>query len=134
MRVSGGHLCAQHRSTDRGGSRDLEPAALSLLRYPKFCCALERRQNFDRCALSAQTPLIVFLAEKLIAPLCFLLPQKPIGLFGDPEKFFFIVHRRRSGSMPKADLLCSQNKKTATFQLLSVLWHITHKLIPLTHI
>ena len=29
VRVSGGHLCAEHRSTDRGGSRDLEPAATS---------------------------------------------------------------------------------------------------------
>ena len=29
VRVSGGHLCAKHRSTDRGGSRDLEPAASS---------------------------------------------------------------------------------------------------------
>ena len=27
VRVSGGHLCAEHRSTDRGGSRDLEGAA-----------------------------------------------------------------------------------------------------------
>ena len=27
VRVSGGHLCVQHRSTDRGGSRDLEPMA-----------------------------------------------------------------------------------------------------------
>ena len=26
VRVSGGHLCALHRSTDRGGSRDLAPA------------------------------------------------------------------------------------------------------------
>ena len=27
VRVSCGHLCVKHRSTDRGGSRDLEPAA-----------------------------------------------------------------------------------------------------------
>ena len=31
VRVSGGHLCAKHRSTDRGGSRDLEPATSILL-------------------------------------------------------------------------------------------------------
>ena len=31
MRVSCGHLCAQHRSTDRGGSRDLEPTVLYFL-------------------------------------------------------------------------------------------------------
>ena len=42
-RVSGGHLCAQHRSTDRGDSRDLEPAASSLLRFPKSHFGLERR-------------------------------------------------------------------------------------------
>ncbi len=28
VRVSCGHLCAQHRSTDRGGSRDLEPTVV----------------------------------------------------------------------------------------------------------
>ena len=43
VRVSGGHLCAMHRSADRGGSRDLEPlrAALPLarLRCPKFITA-----------------------------------------------------------------------------------------------
>ena len=31
VRVSCGHLCAQHRSTDRGGSRDLEPTVLYFL-------------------------------------------------------------------------------------------------------
>ena len=30
VRVSGGHLCAKHRSTDRGGSRELEPTVLYL--------------------------------------------------------------------------------------------------------
>ena len=44
VRVSGGHLCAQHRSTDRGGSRDFEPAASSLLRFPKFVFGLVRRR------------------------------------------------------------------------------------------
>ncbi len=48
VRVSGGHLCAMHRSTDRGGSRDLEPIRtkavplLARLRCPKLLCALER--------------------------------------------------------------------------------------------
>ena len=36
-------------------------------------------------AASAQTALIVFLTEKLNAPLCFLLPKKSIGLFGGPH-------------------------------------------------
>ena len=31
VRVSCGHLCAQHRSTDRGGNRDLEPTVLYFL-------------------------------------------------------------------------------------------------------
>ena len=31
VRVSGGHLCAMHRSTDRGDSRDLEPTVLYFL-------------------------------------------------------------------------------------------------------
>ena len=55
MRVSGGHLCAQHRSTDRGGSRERTCGIFGFaatLRYPKFCCALVRHQNFDRCAIS----------------------------------------------------------------------------------
>ena len=63
--MSGGHLCAQHRSTDRGGSRDLEPttfglsfkidALKSLLRCTKVAFRLERRQlstaalRFARC-------------------------------------------------------------------------------------
>ena len=42
-------------------------------------------EKFTATASSAQTPLIVFLAEKLTAPLCFLFPKKPIGLFGVPE-------------------------------------------------
>jgi len=48
---------------------------------------------------SAQTPLIVFslTRKKLIAPLCFLFPQKPIRLFGVPEKIRFIAHRARFG-------------------------------------
>jgi len=43
---------------------------------------------------SAQTPLIVFslTRKKLIASLCFLFPQKPIGLFGVP----FIFRRTKS--------------------------------------
>jgi len=55
--------------------------------------------NFDRCASSAQTALIVFslIRKKLNAPLCFLFPQKPIGLFGVPEKIRFIAHRARFG-------------------------------------
>ena len=53
------------------------------------------RGEFAATALSAQTPLIVFLTEKLTAPLCFLFPKKPIGLFGDPVKSRFIRHRRR---------------------------------------
>ncbi len=81
MRVSGGHLCAEHRSTDRGGSRELDSRAAALghsrlsmstrhrfttaptylrhprqsrlLRCPKFLCALERHRNFDRCAIFA---------------------------------------------------------------------------------
>ncbi len=61
--------------------------------------------NFDRYASSAQTPLIVFLAEKLNASLCFLFPKKPIGLFGDPENFCFIVHRTRFGDDAKKTLL-----------------------------
>ena len=43
VRVSCGHLCAQHRSTDRGGSRELELAASSLLWCPKSLFGLERR-------------------------------------------------------------------------------------------
>jgi hypothetical protein len=45
VRVSDGHLCAKHRSTDRGGSRDLEPIRakamplLARLRYPKVITA-----------------------------------------------------------------------------------------------
>ena len=53
--------------------------------------------NFDRCASSAQTPLIVFLAEKLIALLCFLFPKKPVGLFGVHENARCIVRRTRFG-------------------------------------
>ena len=30
----------------------MDYALLALLRCPKFCCALERCQNFDRCAIS----------------------------------------------------------------------------------
>ena len=59
-------------------------------------------EKFTATASSAQTPLIVFLAEKLTAPLCFLLPKKPIGLFGDPvfrrtqERFGYFVARASS--------------------------------------
>ena len=55
--------------------------------------------NFDRCASSARTALIVFslTRKKLNAPLCFLFPKKPIGLFGVPEKIRFIRHWRRFG-------------------------------------
>ena len=87
MRVSGGHLCAQHRSTDRGGSRDLEPAASSAsppLAVSKILFGLERRR---------------------------ILTAAP---FHTP----FIRHWRRSCSMPKASLLCSQIKKAVIFQLL----------------
>ena len=59
MRVSGGHLCAQHRSTDRGGSRDLEPAASSAsppLAVPKILFGLERRRILT--AAPFHTPFI----------------------------------------------------------------------------
>ncbi len=51
VRVSGGHLCAQHRSTDRGGSRDLEPAATSY--GSQNSLRLGAPMNFDRCATVA---------------------------------------------------------------------------------
>ena len=68
VRVSGGHLCAKHRSTDRGGSRDLEPVATSC-GYPKVAFALERRQlltaapfrtpffSHSECSFSKPDPL-----------------------------------------------------------------------------
>ena len=55
MRVSGGHLCAKHRSTDRGGGRDLEPIIAQTsfawpLAVPKSCYPLGARATFDRGA------------------------------------------------------------------------------------
>jgi REP element-mobilizing transposase RayT len=37
--VSGGHLCAKHRSTDRGGSREIAPAEVSLTPLGKIANA-----------------------------------------------------------------------------------------------
>ncbi len=55
MRVSGGHLCAQHRSTDRGGSRDFEPAALSA--SPPPCGSQNRLIGLERRAILTAAPL-----------------------------------------------------------------------------
>ena len=86
------------------------------LAVPKIHCSLFASPNSDRCATSAQTPLIVFLAEKLTAPLCFLFPKKPIGLFGDPSEPF-IRHRRRSCSVPSNVWgSCSGKTKNQTFR------------------
>ncbi|MBQ7862405.1 MAG: hypothetical protein IJ349_09440 [Clostridia bacterium] len=52
--------------------------------------------NFDRCVSSAQTPLIVFLAEKLTASLCFLFPKKSSDFSGAPKNRF-IVRRTSFG-------------------------------------
>ena len=57
VRVSGGHLCAEHRSTDRGGSRrDLEPVIAQRLCLclhscgARHCARLERGALVDRGA------------------------------------------------------------------------------------
>ena len=54
VRVSGGHLCAKHRSTDRGGSRDLEPVRTNFVCLhscgARQCAHLERGAFVDRCA------------------------------------------------------------------------------------
>ena len=53
VRVSGGHLCAKHRSTDRGGRRDLEPIRANFVCLPacgpQNCLCLGAAYNFDRC-------------------------------------------------------------------------------------
>ncbi len=47
--MSGGHLCATHRSTDRGGSRDLETNDLTGCGARNFFIAHSLVKNFDRC-------------------------------------------------------------------------------------
>ena len=78
-----------------------------LLRFPKFPCALLRHGNFDRCASSAQTPLIVFLTEKLTASLCFLFPKKSSDFSAAPNNRF-IVRRTRFGDDAKKTFLLSE--------------------------
>ena len=74
MRVSGGHLCAQHRSTDRGGSREagvrwtplckaqkrrprrqprIRTCGIFSLAVPKIAFRLGAPSDFDRCAILA---------------------------------------------------------------------------------
>ena len=64
-------------------------SVLFTLAVPKIAFRLGAPSDFDRYASSAQTPLIVFFNEKLIAPLCFLFPKNPIGILGVP---IFLLH------------------------------------------
>ena len=78
VRVSGGHLCALHRSTDRGGSRDLEVAASC--RLLRLGLAYLRIIDY-RVATVTENPLFA----KNSSPNCFinaktLTGQEPAGI------------------------------------------------------
>ena len=57
---------------------------LDLLGFPFTLCLFTASFPGRSEGSSAQPALIVFLAEKLNASVCFLFPKKPIGLFGVP--------------------------------------------------
>ena len=86
VRVSCGHLCAQHRSTDRGGSRDLEPTVLY------FLCG--ENTAVGSVALTVHRTVIHYhLTLRVI---------RPIGLITldiDRLKFFFIIKNENSHLM-----------------------------------
>ena len=126
VRVSGGHLCATHRSTDRGGSRDFEPAALSLLRCPKSLFRLGAPSDFDRCAILASLHRPPgALRRRCPKQICFARKKR------EPLKTLsFLVEA--TGFEPAA--LCSQSRCATKLRYASVLctalsrFYVKHKL------
>ena len=56
MRLSGGHLCANHRNTDRGGSRELEPVRVAPQMFEGRVHTKQKNQTF-RSGLVRETGL-----------------------------------------------------------------------------
>ena len=97
MRVSGGHLCAEHRSTDRGGSRDFEPAK-ALLRCPKFVARYSHRRISTAAPRRHKLHIICFRANtKTHSFRCSSSSQKVLRTFREPCITRFFSHRERFG-------------------------------------
>ena len=90
MRVSGGHLCAKHRSTDRGGSRDLEPTVLY------FLCG--ENTAVGSVALTVHWTVIHYhLTLRVFALLATLVALITLDI--DRLKFFFVIKNENSHLM-----------------------------------
>ena len=90
VRVSGGHLCAKHRSTDRGGSRDLEPTVLY------FLCG--ENTAVGSVALTVHRTVIYYhLTLRVFALLATLVALITLDI--DRLKFFFVVKNENSHLM-----------------------------------